>query len=571
MSIEIRYSNKKVEYRENGSEWTIACSGLIEVTPVDNWEERGSRLSGLLIRVRTKSRARNWLFLSASELRSGRACIPRLCDSGLKILNGKPAEAALLQHLQRLFDKPQATLVVQKAGWQDKGSAYITSNGRAIGGSTPVLLQPALLAAEESTTFSSMDAWQSEVGPTASQSTTLIVAVALSLGACLLKGTRQESFWLHIYGDSSIGKTLMLMLAYSIFHKAQRGKLPTMDFTEAGLEDLACKHDDQVVVLDELDQLAGDSRERSKRMGLVIHRIAGGASRLRSKRYDPQHIFTWRTIVFSSGEISLAQLNSTAGRHRNAGEALRVIDLPAITTASAGIFDRRSDGESGRTLANRLEHAIERNGCVLGPAFVHAMQKDLRKYTKEALRLRDEFLQMIGVKQDTKTLRYASKFALGYAAGVLASRLGILNWTEELIGDAFKTSYYTASNDALSPDNAIDGAIATVRRRCERPERFVCSKAERTRKTYGYLRKASNGHCYYLISPSRLQKWSGAGIYHAEVALELKAKGILKSGADGKLTRQARIEGEALRRRYYWLRASSFESDQQERKKISLR
>lgn len=571
MPTEVSLEKRQLKYRNADGDWIVVASGLRKVRRVDNWEDKGVRKSGLLICTKTKSGAKNEVFLPAATLRGKRMVIPELCDAGIDIKRDKTAEQVLIDYLLSTFDNDRALVAVQNAGWQEDETAFVTSNGLVIGSNPEIKLQFAWDRSSENDKEHGLREWQETVGVIAEQSTTMVVSVAVALSSCLLKTTRIEPFWLHIYGQSSIGKTLVLMLAYSVFHDAQRGRLPTMDFTEAGLEELAAKHNDQVAVLDELDQLTGNARERSKRMGLVIHRIAGGASRLRSKHYDQSNVFTWRTIVFSSGEISISQLNHQAQRRRNSGEELRIVDMPAITGKESGVFDRCNHSANGRKLASKLERAIETHGSILGPSFIEALLAKRKDNNHTINDLITEFLSLIAVGDDNREYRYAKKFALGYAAGVLACRLGILKWDENAVRDAFIKSYSCAiSAPALSPA-VPEKVIAAILARCSDPEKFVERKDQRDAGTFGYRRYSKNGHEYLLLSARRFRRLCGEEISPLAAAEFLRERHILKAGADGKLTRQARISGERQRKRYYWLRVDAFKSAPLGRRRLPRR
>lgn len=554
-----RQKDDKIEYLPESGNWAVAAEGFLKVYRVDNWNDKGTNKSGLIVVIDLKSGGQSTIFLSAAVLRKRELTISELCDAGLRIQKSSEADHAILEFLDTAFQKDAPFRVVHRAGWQDDSRAYVTNDGFVIGPSDRILLQSAIRRASKPIKQKLSD-WQSEVGDFVVKSTTTIVAVCIGLSACLLKDTNIEPIWIHISGPSSIGKTLTLIVVSSIFGHGRRGQISTMDVTPTGLEELAASHHDQVVVLDELDRLSGTASDRSSRIGSEIHRIASGMPRVRSKKYAPHQQTSWRAVVFSSGEISIARLNDLARRSRNQGEQLRIIDLPAIVSDGRGIFDRGSD-ESSENLAAKLEQGVERQSMVLGPSFISAYLADRVSNLDSIRKSMKEFLDGRNLQKNIGGRRYAKKFALGYATGILACKLGILNWSEDVIRDAFARSFAATIAHNTVNINHIETTVEEIRLLSSKSHRFVKSKEERTHGTYGYQIMSAGGQRYHLVSSRRFKKWCGDAT-PAEVASRLRKQGLLKAATDGNFTRQARVPGVVERARYYWLCAPSDEAQQ---------
>jgi hypothetical protein len=96
------------------------------------------------------------------------------------------------------------------------------------------------------------------------------------------------------------------------------------------------------LILDELKLLDPDKRQAAQLASEAAYSIANGTIKARSAGWtgqipvDARH---FRTLIVSSGEISLGE-HARAGRmNRLDGEAVRLIDIP-VPKCATGILDR---------------------------------------------------------------------------------------------------------------------------------------------------------------------------------------------------------------------------------------
>lgn len=73
---------------------------------------------------------------------------------------------------------------------------------------------------------------------------------------------------------------------------------------------------------------------------------------------------TWRLLILSSGEISVAEHMLAAQKKARAGQEVRLVDVPADAGASLGVFDTIFDFASGAAFANYLTEAVRQGNAL---------------------------------------------------------------------------------------------------------------------------------------------------------------------------------------------------------------
>jgi hypothetical protein len=126
-----------------------------------------------------------------------------------------------------------------------------------------------------------------EVSTPAGQHSLPTLAISASLAGPLLHVAGLESGGIHLFGNSSTGKTTLLKLAASVW--GDGGLVHSWRATSNGLEGIANRTSDVALILDELGQL--ETREAAT----SLYMLASGAGKVRMNRNATlQDIKTWR-------------------------------------------------------------------------------------------------------------------------------------------------------------------------------------------------------------------------------------------------------------------------------------
>jgi hypothetical protein len=170
---------------------------------------------------------------------------------------------------------------------------------------------------------------------------------------------------------------------------------------------------------------------------------------------------TWRSIVLTSSEKSIRDLARAVKLERQHGEALRLIDVPAVFDNLDHIFDRvpedldrdnfkRWKKDTFKKLADacKVDHGKASRKYV--KALIAGRAK-LEKYIQAKL---EYFVRHVCDEYDGDVARdVAESIGLLYAAGILGIRCGLLPWSKLELLDALTKCYIGARE--LLPDDGV--------------------------------------------------------------------------------------------------------------------
>ena len=275
-----------------------------------------------------------------------------------------------------------------------------------------------------------LEDWQDGVARLAVGNTRLALSLSLALAGPLLAVLGEEGGGVHLRGQSSAGKSTALRACASVWGGGGAGYMRTWRATDNGLEAIAATHTDTVLCLDELGQADG------RAAGAAAYMLANGQGKARAARSGGARAAqTWRVLFLSTGEVGLADKIMEDGRRgarAMAGQAVRVLDVPADPGAGHGLFDVLHGEAGGADLSRRLTEASASTYGTAGPAFV------ARLATEDHDALRTEYHQarahfvaevLAGLTEpDGQAERAAGRFALIAAAGELGVQWGVLPW-----------------------------------------------------------------------------------------------------------------------------------------------
>lgn len=468
--------------------------------------------------------------------------------------NGEEARRALLREGVRLTTnrslRPQFETYLQvsparlharcvtRTGWH--GDAFVLP--RETFGDTeaePVLFQAASLDSVALSSSGSLADWRAHVAAPCAGNSRLVLAACMGFAGPCLGLVHAEGGGVHLRGASSAGKSTALHLAASVYGLPEKyGK--TWRATDNGLEGTAALHSDMLLILDEMGQL------EPKHAGQVAYMLANGAGKARSNRDGtPREVATWRVLFLSAGEVGLDSLVKEGGGRVQAGQQVRVVDVPADAGAGLGLFDTVPDGMTPGAFADGLKSAAAKYHGTALLAFLRLLARDPSKYRDTLRALRTDIAsRLVSAADPGQVRRVADRFAIIAAAGELATVLGLTGWNT---GEAERaaTACFRAWQDSRGTvGNAEPAAmLAQVRAfleahgesrftRCNAPE-----DGQRTINRAGYRRTGEDGPTYY-VEVGAFRNEVCRGFDSRAVAKVLADAGALETGGDGRDTRK---------------------------------
>lgn len=284
-----------------------------------------------------------------------------------------------------------------------------------------------------------LEEWRNTIGLWSKGNSRLLFALCAALSGPLLGLLNQESGGFNWTGASSTGKTTTLFAAASVWGKGtlSDGYILPWRSTDNGLEAQAVLHSDTVLCLDELSQASARTITEAAYM-LGNSQGKARATRTGGNR-DPK---TWRLTYLSTGEQGLAEKIAEVGGTVKAGQAVRLLDIPADAGAGLGLFENLHGHASAQAFADAIKQAAATHYGHAGMVFIN----DLIKHAAIVPGVGKAILPSLAEKLsgnlvDGQVKRAAMRFALCEVAGRMAVRAGILPVDNQAVSGAVESCF----------------------------------------------------------------------------------------------------------------------------------
>ena len=362
------------------------------------------------------------------------ALCAELADEGLRINRSRQKE--LVEYLSGVAVSERVTNV-GRTGWHEVGGNRVfvlPSETVSVGMGERVALDATAHGPYEAR--GSLGDWKQGVGTLTAGHALPVFMVSAALAGPLAHLVGAEGGGVHVFGQSSIGKSAMLAAGASVWGRGgSPGYVRSWRATANGLEGAAASATDTCLVLDELG--VGEARD----VAASIYALANGSGKQRARRDgSPQEPRGWRVFVLSSGELPIeTKLAEDYGRKTRAGQTIRLLDIPADRGRGFGAFDDGGEGADAGKLADAIKDAARSAYGTAGPEFVRRLlASDIEQVLGWARGMLDGFIaRFVKPGSSEQIARAAKKFALIGVAGELATVFGVTPWVK---GEAFKSA-----------------------------------------------------------------------------------------------------------------------------------
>ncbi len=274
----------------------------------------------------------------------------------------------------------------------------------------------------------------------------------------------------------------------------------------------------------------------------------------------------WKTLVLSSGIEKLAQIALQSGTDRKDSEEVRVCDLPAVNSEQTGVFEALPEACASLDIAlAQMESACAENYGTALRAFLNHISGSLSKVKSEVQALMSEFEQLAAInKGGTWEARFAKKFGLAYAAGVLGVKFKVLPWTKDTVSAAMLDCYRRARGAIPDADAIYKQAWKTYVRRINDGSSVVdLRKLKKNRRVTfrpsdncGFIEDDDKNGLHLVVNPDVFRSWFGTE-QEAQLLLQgLDQRGKLIRAEKRVPTCQRMYAWEDKRRRYYFIRVA---------------
>ncbi len=393
---------------------------------------------------------------------------------------------------------------------------------------------------DEFTTAGTLDGWRTEVAARAIGNPVLLLALSAAFAGPLLARCHGESGGIHLFGDSSTGKTTAVDAACSVFGGASFKR--SWRATSNGMEGVAALFNDTLLALDEISE--ADAREVSA----IVYALGNGRGKQRASRTGAARSVTrWRCMVVSDGERTIGTHMLEAGIRAKAGQSVRLLDVPAAR--KHGVFDELHGCESGAALSDAIKRAALTHHGHAGRAYLEKLTRDGRNIAEylEAFKATADFAPADGEGQDR---RAAARFALIGMAGELATEYGLSGWPEgaaiEAAAECF-TAWRTVRGKGNNERRQIlDRVAGFIERHGDGRFSDANGNGDNVRDRAGWWRDTEAGREFLFTKDGMREALKGHDFERALDVLEL-AGALPPRPADGRRARPHRIGNRAVR------------------------
>lgn len=296
-------------------------------------------------------------------------------------------------------------------------------------------------------TAGTLKTWQQEVAALAVGNPMLMLGLSAALAGPLLELLNVDGAGLHLFGDSSKGKTTILAAATSVWGGPAFRR--TWRATANGLEGAARMHTCTLLALDEVGEV------KPRDLYEAAYALVNGRGKTRANvRGEARRAYHWRVFVLSTGETTIAARIAAGGLEPKAGQSLRLLDVPI--TGVHGAWDELHGHAGGAALSDAIRDGAKTHYGHAGPAFVRALIE------AQDLDLAPQLQAVVEriAPGDGQEMRAARVFAMCAVAGEIATSAGIVPWQPgQAVNAAARAFGYWRQQRATCGRSAEDAAI----------------------------------------------------------------------------------------------------------------
>ena len=345
---------------------------------------------------------------------------------GVNVTTKSTGRAILADWLQQ-SGTGQEWRISHTSGWHH--GAYIMPDGEVIGEpETPILFNGRSAAAGGYAVAGTPESWRDTVARLCTGNPSMMLGVAASLAAPLIGLVGADGFGVHLFEQSSAGKTTTANIASSLWGEPDALRL-TWYGTALGIANEAEAHNDGLLPLDEIGQ-GSNARD----VATSAYTLFNGDGKLQgAKEGGNREMKRWRTVAISTGEMDIDTFLSAGGIKVKAGQLVRLLNIPMEkSTAFNGL-------PNGKAHADALKEAWTDNHGAAGREWVKWLaghQQEAKQAVRDA---QARWRGLIPADYGEQVHRVAERFAILEAA--LVTGAPVTGWGEQASRDAIQHSF----------------------------------------------------------------------------------------------------------------------------------
>jgi putative DNA primase/helicase len=475
---------------------------------------------------------------------------------GYDLPKEKEDRTAIVDYIRSSATKERA-LTVRATGYVGKGAYLLGSQLIGVNSGLYVLDPTIPVDSERFRPLGTLADWQREIVDVVTGNRLCMLAIMASFVGPLIKPLDLRNGGIQFYGESSQGKSGLLVCAASVIGRPSKGAWVTWATTVNGIDDLALARSDSVLVIDETASAGGQKSAAADVILNAIYRIEGGIEKARKYMgVGPRPVQArWRVLAISSSEKSLPELAEAGGMELMAGCEVRFIDIAADAEQGLGVYEQLPSGiDSPEQFTDQLKRSAEQYCGTAQRQFLERLLKDLNNPQSKILGFLDNRMKSFRERSRVTGFngieaRIASRFAAIYAAGCLARRYKVLTWSREEMKRACLWCYRRAIKRHTAAKAKEEAEVKNHIRRCWKQLRpRLASFGHRAPgpndpNAPGWLKTLRSGIDEFILTPATFQQDLCGSLSQSKVIGILASKEILVRNEDKKSTVQRTIPG----------------------------
>ena len=460
----------------------------------------------------------------------------RIVSNGLIRYSSNVGKKYLTQYLEEYNTDKRYTLV-KKTGWKGKSYVmpdYVINNDA----DRDYLLIPSIKNERFFEKNGTLESWK-EMSSYCCNNSRLIMSCCAGFAAPLLGIANMHNAGVHLFGSCSSGKSTTQIVANSIYRS--REGISSWRATDNGLENIACARSDSLLVLDEISQAS------PKDISEIVYMIGNGTGKIRStKDIVLAETKTWNTFLFSSGEHTVSSMIEKNGGKINAGQEVRLIDVPADAGSGMGIFEDIHHFKSPGEFADALKTLANDNYGYAGKVYLEHLCENYDRVKYDITKFINKFVNEHPEIQDSSQLqRIAKTFGIMRYAGELAIEAGLMDMTTEDVKEAIDKCFaaFLDNRDNMNNSEGVD-IVEHVKMIIEKNSygKFMNLKSNSEERIYnlmGYYELNKDDEREYYFSSAQLKEL-GRGFNFKIFKETLISAGMLKEKTEKKTLPEGR-------------------------------
>lgn len=350
----------------------------------------------------------------------------RLRSRGVNITTRKSLLDILGDYLQRHGERTQWT-ITQTAGWHC--GAYVMPDGEIVGTpDMPVAFSGGTSAVAGYVVRGSAKQWRENVAALMRGNQSMMLGALVAFAAPLNSLAGGSCFGIHLFAQSSAGKTTTVEAASSIYGVPDMLKLSW--FTTAyGMTVEAASRNDGFLPIDEIGQ-GGDARQVST----SAYTLFNGVGKVQgAKEGGNRAVLRWTVAALSTGEEDFETFMLKSGLSPKAGQLVRLVSVPFVDTVE---FNGMDDGDQH---SRAIKREAARYCGAVGRDWIALLAADKESAIRMVNAREEEWIGSLPEGASPQVKRVATRFALLDAAATLSAPL--TGWSASECSIAVRQSF----------------------------------------------------------------------------------------------------------------------------------